>query len=65
MDNLQLPIFNTQHNLLENLATAALESRSGACEITGCDRNAECSICKRDWETLSNDPMQMKWQSML
>ena len=45
------------------LLEAALELNSGVYKITGRDRNTECIVCKRDWNTLSEDPLQLRWQS--
>ena len=55
--------YDHDHTLLENIAQSTLESSSGCSEITARDRNTECSVCKQDWNTLSTDPTQLKWQS--
>ena len=55
--------YDHDHTLLENIAQSTLESSSGCSEITARDRNTECSVCKQDWNTLSSDPNQLKWQS--
>ena len=54
--------YNNDRNLLENIATTALETTSGVYDITGRDRNTECIVCKREWSQLSDDPLQLKWQ---
>ena len=55
--------YDHDHTLLENIAQSTLESSSGCNEIRAHDRNTECSVCKQDWNTLSTDPTQLKWQS--
>ena len=59
----RMDAYDHDHTLLENIAQSTLESSSGCSEITARDRNTECTVCKQDWNTLSSDPNQLKWQS--
>ena len=61
--NINNNLYDYERSMLENIATSTLEANSGVSEIGMRDRNTECTVCKQDWNALSNDPYQMKWQS--